>query len=381
MTRAAGASAARAVGALLLAIVACKPQRSVMKEQTREPSLLVRTSAFTPVAAERVNQLQFVGSGAEARLVVSDATVPGATTLRTYVLDSASTAGPGGASTAGPASPDAPSPTPASGAPSLAPASELVLPAQLSPPQWSAHLEPDGSLAVALSRPGSAMSPLVFLRASTGTTSPLTPEGMRVFASPRFVKRASSPVPVVAIESRDHDDAVVLLSPTAGYGSWSERVLPTPNASTVQAAVLGAIRDGYLLLYKTSAGVRARPDLRTRRRPPNTEVSLGTVQALRLDASLAPVGEASPWFDATPMYEFDADVEGDRVVLLGTTPTGYVLTEGRLSGGGLAPVARVERHVAEALCAPAVQIGRAPVHFAVLENGNTPATAVLYGHL
>ena len=80
-----------------------------------------------------------------------------------------------------------------------------------------------------------------------------------------------------------------------------------------------------------------------------------------------------------PVYEFDADLADERLVVLGTTPEGYRLTESRLTPDGIVLERRAEAALPAAAGAPAVLLQGQVVHLAVIESIGTAAGRVVHG--
>ena len=262
----------------------------------------------------------------------------------------------------------------------------FTLPASLSPPQWTAAISgapapASPAASVVLSQPGSAMSPLVFWRSGTSQIEPVTPKGLRVFSAPRLVRHEASAL-VVAIEGEERGDRVVLLSAGApGAPAWTERLLSTPEGGRLGAAVLVRRAEGYILVFTTpvTAGDRG---ARTRARPPFGTVSLGAIHVLPLDRGFAPAGKAAPLQGAEPVYELDADVDGDRLLILGTTRAGYEVAVARFTGPSLEVVARGQEHLSSPAVAPTVLALGGAGSFALLQPAhNTSPARILQGRL
>lgn len=250
-------------------------------------------------------------------------------------------------------------------------------PPQDFPPEWSAVFNAGGNLSVGLTDPGSSISPLVHWRSGDASTTPISrPPRDRIFHSPRFVRRARGALSVVAIESSDWGEGIILFTASRD-GTWIERTLREPDRGFVHGALLAAVTGGYLLFYKTPIDARVDPAIRVRPRYPSGDLVLGQLHVVRLDDSFAATGPAIALSDQ--LYEFDADVEGDRIVMLATTPSGYFAIEARIAAPGVVLTARADRVLPAEVSAPAVLLMADTIHFAVITDAGRPTAAILYG--
>lgn len=270
-------------------------------------------------------------------------------------------------------------------------AATFTLPASMSVPQWTASML-DGapsaggvpSATIVMTQPGSAMSPLALWRSNDAAQGPtrITPDdGLRVFSAPRFVKHApdKAPGPATAIEAGAKADVVVRLDPPSGNAhAFTAHVLFAPVGGRVHAAVLARASFGHVLFFKIpSAGADARP----RPRPPFGDVSIGTVEAVRFDRDGKVIGAPVVIPMPEPCYEFDADLDGDRLLVIGTTRAGYAVTAARFDGPRLVVVGQGERALATPAVAPALLATGGAVVFALLQSAPNAAPTVIYGRL
>lgn len=263
-------------------------------------------------------------------------------------------------------------------------AEAFTLPAQLSKPQWSASVASDDSLSVVLTRPGSAISPLVFWNSGSRQQVALSaqrPAG--VFDSPRFVRRVQGTgAPAVALESLAASKVVVLFGPPDTGEPWNYRVLHAPEAGVVQQALAVQSDAGYLLFYKVfvpgGAEVDASGALPSLPHPLFGSVTQGIVYGIRLDRDFGVAGKAFRPLGGELLFEFDADLVGERVVILGTTASGLVLVGGRMEDDAFVRTERAEGHLPAPLSAPTALIVGSEVYLAVLEQAGSPGARILY---
>jgi len=181
-------------------------------------------------------------------------------------------------------------------------------------PGWDVSAPGGGAIGAVWSRPGSAISPLLF--GSAQRAAELTTHyPMGVFADPRAV-RGPCGAGITAVADLDSGRSLVLFR-NAGQPCIA---LPSAAPGQVQRGLLLRHAAGHLLWTLTlPPGPRAdeRQDLRGESLPG------GVLHGLPLDAGLAPAGEVIQPFGDTWLYEFDADLADGQVQLFATTAHGH----------------------------------------------------------
>ena len=144
----------------------------------------------------------------------------------------------------------------------------------------------------------------------------------------------------------------------------------------VHSAIIVRVRDGHLLLFNPAA--QPLDDrIAIRRVANNAEVKLGEVFAVRLDDAFRIAGE--PWcLHAKPLlYEFDADTDDDRLIVVGTTTHGVAIAEFRLHDDAVRRAAIVERAGDGPTAAPAVLLSAERMDVAFVERIGEPGSRVV----
>jgi hypothetical protein len=284
------------------------------------------------------------------------------------------------------------------------------VPPQVYPPQWAAVALDKDVLSMAVTKPGGASSQLLHWRSDQAAAAAMnSSDTFRVFKAPRAVRQHGGLIgsvgsvgasgsggssgssgssgangsngphrrPMfVAIERRAGAGIVTLFSAGAD-GQWTEQALfQGPAVADPVLAQLGA---GWLLLYKTADGAGAGEATRSRQRGTAGPATLGQVHGLRLDAQFKATAPGFVLSSGGPVYEFDADLAGERLVVLGTTPEGYSLAEWRLTPDGIVLEKRADAALPAAAGAPAVLLKGQVVHLTVIESIGTAAGRVVHG--
>lgn len=354
-----GRIVAAALG-LLLVSVECVAQEFIMLNHGQEKLPLIRMKPLSTNSDEEVNGIEWLERNGSLEIVASSRTKDFEPVLRFY---------------------------PVEGKGALGSNNVFALPSQLDMPQWSVFIETDASLSVALTRPGSAISPLVFWNSGSKEETVISgrqPGG--IFSGPRFIKRVqNSTPPVIAVESYESSKRIALFSRPATNGPWDYRVLHTPEVGVVQQALAVRSDSGYYLFYKVYVAAGLKTDaggvIPSLPHAHSGSVTQGIVYCVRLSRDFVIVGKPFRPLGDELFFEFDADVEKDQVVILGTSDSGFVLNEGRLVGDSFVRSTRIERDLPSPLSAPAVSITQRGLCIALLENTRSPKARVLYTQL
>jgi len=221
------------------------------------------------------------------------------------------------------------------------------------PPRWDIASGDRGGSAIVYEVAGGAMNALFLARPSSDEPGGepaawLTAHHPREsFGHPRFFKgRRGGDLALSAIV--ENTRAVAFLGPPGGAY--------TPLIEAAEALVVRC-GSGLVLIYK-----------RTRPGPVRgSDIFRGVLRCVRLGDGLRPRGSVLAPFGDTTVFELDADVHGDEVVIFATLEAGVALALLRAEGEGLAVVARRSvRHAAE-LIRPAILAAGGELHVAVVE--------------
>lgn len=187
-------------------------------------------------------------------------------------------------------------------------------------PSWDI-MNGENRLATVWTKPQSASMPLGYHR--LGSESTLLTGRYRtlgVFHYPRFV-RGTSRTGITAIKNEDGGKVVALFRDEIETGHAQYLPLATTGPGILLDGLLLQQGSSYLLLTKhLFAGPRspARKDIT------GESINPGLLRCLRLNADLKPVGAATSPIGDTEIFEFDADISGDKLFLLATTKKGYI---------------------------------------------------------
>lgn len=306
---------------------------------------------LTPIEvenADRVGSVRLVNDGGRAALITLLDVGKGAPVLHLHFLDR---------SHAGPARP------------------LLKLDSPFGPPSWDVAGTKTG-LAAVWTMPGSAVSKLGY-RAPDAAPTVLTgryPSG--VFESPRFVRgEPETAGAVTAIAYEESGRVLALFSGSLEGGQAAYLPLPSAGTGIPTDGLLLRSGAGYLLFAKFLTPGAPGPE---RKDGHGESIAPGILRFMRLNAKLQPVGAAlNPLGDAA-VYEFDADLSGDRVFLLATTQRGHAAATAVVSEGGLNWL-RSDRPVGADLVSPSLLVTGNAALAAVIESGAPASSKILIG--
>jgi hypothetical protein len=181
-----------------------------------------------------------------------------------------------------------------------------IVPAQ---PAWDTGAGSGGQVQIVYEKAGGAINALA-LRAPSGETRVLTGEyPMRSFSLPHFAKYAGGlPLWVTAIV----DNRICVALPVTQTGSYSEL-----GECTEGLLVKGG--SGFVFLAKKAVPGTVR----------GNSISPGRLQATPLGADLRQRGRPVEVAGGT-IYQFDADMVGDKLVIAATIPRGIVVASTRM---------------------------------------------------
>jgi hypothetical protein len=220
-----------------------------------------------------------------------------------------------------------------------------VVPAVL---KWDVTMAASGQPEIVYERPGGAVNALLHRNASGSTEGLTGAYPFKSFSDPRFTRPLGAP-PQWATAVLDETTCVAVpLTPIGPYRTLGE----------CSAGLLVNTGSGFVHLYKTNVQGVVRGNL----------TSPGRLHLATLDAALHPVGQPFEVFNGV-VFEFDADVIDNKLVVLATTLKGIVIASGHVrSTGKLA----VEEHPAStALTSPAIAAGASgKVFLAALDSGH-----------
>lgn len=209
--------------------------------------------------------------------------------------------------------------------------SAAAQPALLDPPQsvrdlpgrldWDARLDQNHWQVVSL-HAGSGVAPLLLFNPGLASGRPVDEHNLRgIFSTPRFTGEMGA----ITAVNVDGGYSIALYTPLATGLYLPRRLLPLPVPGIVQAAQLLQWRGQPLLLVQTFAPGPYR--LQGQGRSATVQRS-GRLAVQALDANWQPVGAAWHPLGDQPVFEFAAAQAGERLGLLATTPTGFVLAQG-----------------------------------------------------
>lgn len=185
-----------------------------------------------------------------------------------------------------------------------------------------------------------------------------------IFGQPRYVRGAQgSPLPLtsVALLGQPRQTKVVVFRPDANGGYQAHQVLPTPAGQHVQGVLMLQAPGGYLMLLHL-----ANPAA-----PRRGDMAAGTLLAQPLNDKFMPSGPAWQPLGDRPVYEFDADMAGTRLVLLATTPQGWAVADGEQVSTGEAGL----------LSSPALAVDKGTIRLAVVSKDDDKGQRLLAAHV
>jgi hypothetical protein len=230
-----------------------------------------------------------------------------------------------------------------------------VVPAELN---WDVAIS-NGQTKIVHEKPGGATNSLSLWTAS-GSSQALTREyPMQSFSEPRFVKASQPPGWVTAIVDNRTCVALSLV-----------RAEPYRKLGECAAGLLVQNGIGFAFVYKTGVPGPAR----------GNGISPGRIHLASLDAQLRSSGPATVVFEGV-VFEFDADVIGDKLVVVATTPKGIVVAVGPAQRTAVRLVAE-EHAIPTVLTSPAIgNSGSGKALVAALDSGGPAAARVFIADL
>jgi hypothetical protein len=242
---------------------------------------------------------------------------------------------------------------------------------------WSAAPAGAGQLQVAATDNGSAGSGLTWKGPAARRAVISQHERHGVFDSPAFLRPTNAtPEAVAAAGLLGGRMCPVLFQPESGDHFAAVRPLPLPRPGTTLAVKLLHIGQGFLqatLMFQRGSAPRPRTD-----NPADGLIQGGLLECQRLTSDLQPAGQ--PWrpFEGETVWQFDADVVGDRPVLLASVADGLALAAEVASRP--APLL-LRGSFPTQLLSPALVAEGTLLHIAALTACGTPQAAVLVGQV
>jgi len=303
-----------------------------------------------------IDGLQWILLQNTPRLIVSSRSEQGESVLRFYASDDSKNQGP---------------------------LNLLTLPRRLARPQWSLSGNSEETLRIALTRPGSAICPLAMWSPGSEEVAISDQKPGGVFQSPRFVRRAPKDTPpVIAVDPLAGPGVVVIFIPSGSDPAWDLRTLYQPEGGALQQALAVQMGDEYLLFYKifvpgsvkteADGAIPSLPHAHSGTVPP------GILHCIRLNQDLQVSGKLFRPLGDELLFEFDADATDNRVAILGTTASGFIISEGRIDRDSFVETSRTSRRLPSPLSAPSVMIGENNLFLAVLESTGSSDARVLF---
>ena len=176
-----------------------------------------------------------------------------------------------------------------------------IVPAQ---PGWDICLALGDGPAIVHERPGGAINALL-LRTAPGSAQALTGAyPLQSFSEPRFARPSGGPPHWVTAVADNRTCVALPLGPNPAYRRLGE----------CAAGMLVTIGSGFVYIFKTPVAGLVRGNL----------ISPGRLHVETLDAEMHPTAPATDLFSGI-VFEFDADLAGDKLVIVATTPEGLVV--------------------------------------------------------
>ncbi|MBU1700624.1 MAG: hypothetical protein KJ970_11715 [Candidatus Eisenbacteria bacterium] len=328
-----------------------------MKNQNKEISFLLQLDALMIERGEEIDGIEWIDWRGSPHLVVSSHQKDFKPSLQFFSVENP---------------------------PRLLSENTLMLPPQTSRPQWSLMAADNGSFFVALTRPGSAFCPLALWDSNSPKDIDLSAQRLGgVFSNPRFVKGMQGVIPpVIAVDGAEASKAVVLFTPPESGDSWNYRVLYKPETGVVQQAEMIRIDDGYWLFYKlfvpgsvesdSQGAIPSRPNIHF------GTIAPGILSCARFDGNFNILGSPFRPLNDDLFFEFDVDLCGERLVVLGTTDSGILISEGCLVGDAFQWITKTQRNLTGLCSEPTVIINGNSLYIALVEDLGSPTARVLY---
>jgi hypothetical protein len=245
-----------------------------------------------------------------------------------------------------------------------APGSPVFVISQLlpPPPQWDAAPGPEGGAPFLFTYEMALGATYSVLFNDTKTEASVTAKyPFESFNAPRFVKKFQGNADEVITAIVDKKSAYLFRRKSDGSYEKQSKLCDCNDALIVRH------KDGYLLFYKVNVPGAVR----------GTLIYPGTLRRVRLDKDFKPEGQSVEPLRGRVIYEFDADVSDERVVVFATSQQGTVLAEAASINEPLKTTAIKEEGSGEALTQPCILATRTHSHLAALENAQTGKARVL----
>jgi hypothetical protein len=219
-----------------------------------------------------------------------------------------------------------------------------MVPAQ---PIWDVTLAEGSQPDIVYERPGGAINALLLRRASGATEGLSGAYPLQSFSDPRFARPTGKPPQWMTAVVDNRTCVALPLRPGAEYRTLGE---------CSGAGLLVLMDSGFVYLYKTKVPGLVRGNLN----------SPGRLHLATLDAELRPTGPPTEVFSGT-IFEFDADVIRNKLVVLATTPSGIAILSGNAGPSGKMEIK--EFPVPLALLNPAIAAGESGKAFLAALDG------------
>jgi hypothetical protein len=261
---------------------------------------------------------------------------------------------------------------------------DTVLPWQLRAPVTTFGVHGGRHGAAVVLRPEDP-HPLV-LTVDGGAPEPITGAAGGVFRDPRLARRPLGPsAPLSVLEVRDGRWALAAFVPREPGAAWTHRALDVPAPGLLEHARLVGCEDRYLLVYKAFVRGAVLPaadgSLPSAPDPAMGGTSLGVLHAAWLDAELSAISAPFRLLGA-PVFDFDLDRRGDRLLVLAVRQGGLSLHELRVDGLAVpAAVAELALHGADPLSSPSVFAGQNGARLAVLASAGSEDARVFWAEI
>lgn len=181
----------------------------------------------------------------------------------------------------------------------------------------------ESGIAAVWTKPGSAISPLGFRRQGSEEINLTGNYSSGVFQNPRFV-RGTTTVAITAIANENKGSIIALFHNEVESGQADYMPLPSAGPGTPLDGLLLQQGSGYLLITKLLVSEprgSERMDLR------GESIQPGILRCIQLNAKFQPVSSSMSPINDTNIFEFDADISGNKVFLFATTDNGYIAAE------------------------------------------------------
>jgi hypothetical protein len=231
------------------------------------------------------------------------------------------------------------------------------------PPSWDIGLNSDSSYSVVYEQALGGTYALLVKRAYNAAVSVTSNYPLESFTRPRFIKRnQDDPGRLITAIAEKKGAILFLRKQDGGYVKHAK-------LCDCNEAMMVRYKDGFILFYKVNVPGPVRGNL----------ISPGKLYSVMLGKDFTPMGTAFEPFSNNIVFEFDADVSEDKVVIFATSKTGNILAIASPFPGPIKTLPVDETHSGETFTQPSVVSTKSHVHLAILDNAQTDKAQLLTG--